>query len=846
MAKFHALTTDKVTELESKNEQAIINLAGECMVLLENDGTLPLKPAERKIALYGNGARHTIKGGTGSGDVNTRTSVSICEGLKKCGFEISTESWLDNFDDIVKKSLADYNEFLETEAKKKGLPPIVIGMGNPYKQPQCPKVTEQDVASSGTDIAVFALARNSGEGSDRFSDKGDYFLSDEEKANLEFLRANYKKVIVLLNIGGIMDAASIKAIGANTVLLANQLGNNGGIVVGQVLKGEQIPSGRLTDTWAKDYNDYPSSKGFSHNNGDTDDEYYTEGIYVGYRYFDTFGVDPVYCFGYGKNYTTFTQTVKKVEADEEKVLLEVEVKNTGSEFAGKEVVQVYVSAPGKNKPFQELRGFAKTKLLQPGESEIVKVEFAAADMASYCSKCASWILAKGEYIVRVGSDSRSTKVAAVITLADDAAVQKLTNCFASDTELEELTAPENKKVPCGVNDDRSDAVKITIDAAKVKTFTPCYSDPVRPEFSKPDVKVTFQDVLAKKAVPEELAASMELEELAELCVGIFRSNNNGAGFIGASGNRVPGGAAETTAVFEEKYGIPVTIMADGPAGLRLQPHFKVSKEGTVLPGGEVFGTVVNEFPPDTPSDAVDYYQYCSAIPIAWALASSWNMGLVEECGKMIGEEMKQFGVHYWLAPGMNIHRNPLCGRNFEYYSEDPLISGKCAAADTNGVQSWGGQCTTIKHFAANNCEDNRNYNNSHVSERALREIYLKGFEIAVRESQPLSIMTSYNLINGIHTPNRYDLLQTVLRDEWGFGGVVMTDWFSSQLMWGDGKKYTCSSSEGCIRAGNDLQMPGCEKNIQDIIDGVKTGKITLGDVQFCAANIIRITAKFFE
>jgi beta-glucosidase len=296
------------------------------------------------------------------------------------------------------------------------------------------------------------------------------------------------------------------------------------------------------------------------------------------------------------------------------------------------------------------------------------------------------------------------------------------------------------------------------------------------------------------------------------------------------------------------------ILADGPAGLRLQPHFKTTKDGTLIKGGSIMGDVIEPFETDLKDDELDdYYQYCTAIPIGWALAQSWNEELVAQAGDMVGSEMEQFNVDLWLAPAMNIHRNPLCGRNFEYYSEEPLVAGKIAAAMTKGVQKHPGKGTTIKHFAVNNQEDNRYFVNAHVSERALREIYLKGFEITVKESQPLSIMTSYNLLNGIHTANNYDLIQGMARDEWGFEGTVMTDWFTSQdmpMLTGKFKpKYPISASTGCIYAGNDIQMPGCQKNVDDIVEAVNSGKeidgytITLADLQYNAANVIRVVAK---
>jgi beta-glucosidase len=324
--------------------------------------------------------------------------------------------------------------------------------------------------------------------------------------------------------------------------------------------------------------------------------------------------------------------------------------------------------------------------------------------------------------------------------------------------------------------------------------------------------------------------------------------------VGNASNTVPGAAGDTTGILAKERGIKNLILADGPAGLRLQPVFKTELDGTLIPGGDMLGEVVQPFPEDLDEDKViTYYQYCTAIPIGWALAQSWNTSMLEQIGDMVGEEMEKFGIDLWLAPALNIHRNPLCGRNFEYYSEDPLVSGKAAAAITKGVQRHPGKGTTIKHFAANNQEDNRYFTNAHINERAIREIYLKGFEIAVKESQPLSIMTSYNLINGIHTANSHDLLQAVARDEWWFDGMVMTDWYTSQdvpgLTGSAIPKYPISASTGCVFAGNDVQMPGCQKNVDDLVRAVETGeeldgyRITLADLQFCAGRVINAVVK---
>ena len=837
MGKFYALTSDEVTSLEKENQALVRSLAGECMVVLENDGALPLGKEERTIVLYGSGARNTVKGGTGSGDVNSREVINIYEGLKAEGFNILSDDWLDRYDKTLEDATNAYMADINEKAAKQHVPPIMIMFSTPFVAPDEELITQVKDA----DIAIYVISRNSGEGADRYDVKKDYELDDNEVKNIQFLAANYKKTIVLLNTGGVIDTKVLRNTdGINAVMIAGQMGNIGGNIVSDVLTGKSIPSGKLTDTWAENYSDYPSSATFSHNNGNIDDEYYTEGIYVGYRYFDTFGIKPAYSFGYGKGYTDFAYEVDDVIADEKKVYVSVTVTNTGSKYAGREVIQVYVTSPegAIDKPFKELRGFAKTSLLGPSQKETVTITFDTASMASYDITRASYVLEKGNYIIRVGNSCDNTRPAAVLTLDRDVVTVKCRNLFGLDEAVEEIQAPKREK------EDISGLKEIALDSSKFTTSVIEYQiDRPVLEDKRSGEKLTMDDVKSGNATLKELVAQLTLEEMANLCVGLF--DHSASNVVGSASGSVVGAAGETIGIPDRKI-IP-TVNADGPAGLRLQPHFKTTADGQVLPGGEVFGLSRNPFPDDTPADAIDYYQYCTAIPIASTLAQSWDMELIEKMGHIVGTEMQQFHVHLWLAPGMNIHRNPLCGRNFEYYSEDPLIAGSCAAADTKGVQSFAGQGTTIKHFAANSQEDNRMYNNAHISERTLREIYLKGFEIAVKDSQPLSVMTSYNLINGIHSANSKDLLQGALRDEWGFKGFVMTDWFSSQDARSIGLapanvKYDCASSPDCIKAGNDVQMPGSKQNVDDIIKGVEDGRITLGDVQFCALNILGVVA----
>lgn len=848
MSKIYATKNPEITRREIDHMAMSRNLAGECVVLMENDGTLPLS-GTCTLALYGSGARHTIRGGTGSGDVNTRSVVNIEQGLENAGFKITTKNWLDRQDTRYVQARKDYFDWIPVYAKEQGITEFLVTFSHPFQVIAPADISAEDINESGTDTAVYVISRTSGEGSDRFDKRGDYSLYEEERAQLEQLGKSYDKVIVVLNIGGLIDMSEMKSIpGISAVLLLSQLGNISGDVLADVLLGKVNPSGKLTDTWAKQYSDYPSSAGFSHNDGNVDDEYYTEGIYVGYRYFDTFDIEPLYPFGYGKSYTEFDFTPDTVKVTDGQVKVMVTVKNTGSVYAGKEVIQVYYSAPaGKlSKPYQELAGFAKTKLLAPGESETVEISFTLKDMASYCEACAAWTLESGEYIIRAGNSSRNTKAAAVLTLSETIKTSVLKNLFADTDPVREIEAPASKTA-----DVDSSVSRITIDTEEITADQPVYrSDRQTLTTDKVNI-LTVDDVKAGCCTIEEMVAQLTVEEMADLCVGTLRSDGS---VIGNASYTVPGAAGDSSSVIKESRGVKNMILADGPAGLRLQPVFKTDKEGNILPGGAILGDISEPFDPKyTDENSDTYYQYCTAIPIGWALAQSWNTTLLEEIGSMVGVEMEEFGVDLWLAPALNIHRNPLCGRNFEYYSEDPLVSGKAAAAITLGVQSHSGKGTTIKHFAANSQEDNRYFTNSHISERAIREIYIRGFEIAVKESQPLSIMTSYNLLNGTHTANHYDLIQAVARDEWGFEGFVMTDWFTSQehsALTGSAKViYPISASTGCIYAGNDVQMPGCQKNVDDIVQAVKTGeeidgyKLTLADLQFNAANIIRVAIK---
>ncbi|MFQ8777999.1 MAG: glycoside hydrolase family 3 N-terminal domain-containing protein [Roseburia sp.] len=674
----------------------------------------------------------------------------------------------------------------------------------------------------------------------------------------------YGNLIVVLNVGGVIDTKFLRAQeGIGAILLMSQAGNIGGHALADVLTGKVSPSGHLTTTWAENYEDYPNAKTFSHMNGDIHDEYYEEGIYVGYRYFDTFDVTPAYPFGYGKSYTTFDVKTEEVTADAKQISVKVCVTNTGATYSGKEVVQVYYSAPtGKlEKPYQELAAYAKTKELAPGESEELIITYQVDRMASYDVQRASYVLEAGTYYVRVGVNSRATKVSAAVVLDQETVTEVLSNRLVLDCEMNELSSAD--VTPYGYAEEEAEkeqACKLDIASTDIETKTVTYEETnAEIAANSSEKKITMQDVMSGQATLDDLVGQLTIPEMAELCVGTSRGNMGGdTAIIGSSSAVVPGAAGDTTSLMIEDRDIRNLVLADGPAGLRLSKHFKADAEGNVIPGtsdAPIPGMdllMAGSPKPEIPEDAIDYYQYCTAIPIATLLAQTWDVDAIKECGDIVGEEMKEFGVTLWLAPGMNIHRNPLCGRNFEYYSEDPLVAGKCAAADTLGVQQHAGVGTTIKHFALNNQEDNRMHTNAHVSERAAREIYLKGFELAVKEAKPMSIMTSYNLINGIHSANNKDLLTAITRNEWGFDGIVMTDWGTTggmEMNQGMEFKYGCSSAAGCIKAGNDLTMPGKQEDVDEIIasvgakDGDVVCPITLGDLQTCAKRMLNTIMK---
>ncbi len=779
-------TTD-VSEREIRNRQIAREAAAQGMVLLENDGILPLSSGA-KVALFGLGARHTIKGGSGSGDVNSRDHVTVEQGLLAAGYRIVNREYLDAFDAEYEKGLKDWEKAIR-EAAGPEKDAMKMYQAHSRLRPRQPEHIPFDAAEcAAAEAGIYVITRTAGEGADRFDREGDYYLTPSEREELGRVCAACRKVIVILNVGGIIDLGFLEEYSVAALVLMGQAGVEGGSALADVLGGKVNPSGRLTDSWARHYEDYPSSANFSHRNGNLLEEFYTDGIYVGYRYFDTFGVKVRYPFGYGLSYTSFERSFGGVFPEGEDIAVRITVRNTGR-TAGRQVVLLFVSCPAaeQKKELKRLAAFGKTRELQSGEAEELVLRFQAEQLASF--RNGSWVLEKGDYLLIPGFSGEDCEAAAVLTLEKTTVLRKLAPICELVDSLKEME-PDGE-IRKNLEKRAAGLPRTAMDSAVAAGMARGTEAPGDPLLER----------------GREIAEKLTTEEKIKLVVGL--NKREGREIIGGAAYAVPGAAGETAAFPE--HGVPGMVLADGPAGLRLQRNYEVNPEN-----GEIYTltrleTMENRFFGQLPrhAGAENYYQYLTAIPTGTLIAQTFDPSVPEKLGEVIAEEMREFRVAVWLAPGMNIHRNPLCGRNFEYYSEDPLISGIMAAAITRGVQKEGDLAACIKHFACNNQEDDRFHVTANVSQRALREIYLKGFEIAVKTAHPLSIMTSYNRINSVHTANSRDLCTVTAREEWGFRGFIMTDWTTTNGGHG-------SSAAKCILAGNDLVMPGTEGDREEI------------------------------
>ena len=800
---------------EKEHLKKLRRLLPECTVLLKSNGDFPLDQAG-KLALYGSGARHTVKGGTGSGEVNSRYFVNAERGLKKAGFTVTTQGWMDAYDRIRVDAKKQFIKEIKTRAKQKHTNSIVEGMGAVMPEP------EYFIPLTGKgDVAVYILSRISGEGNDRSYTPGDILLTKTEQRDILALHKKYDKFLLVINAGGPVDLTPVLEV--DNILVLSQLGVDTGTILARLILGKAYPSGKLTTTWASKEN-YPTIGDF----GGMDDTYYREGVYVGYRYFDTVSAKPLFPFGFGLSYTSFKVSDPKVTTEGERICVSASVQNVGK-HPGKETLQTYVSVPqGKlDQPYQTLAAFAKTGELKPGESQEVSLRFNLSDLASFDTENAAYVLEKGGYVLRLGTSSTDTVVCGIAELEADVTVKKVRHIGGA------LRFTDWKPEDCMVGILPDNIPVFSVSAGDIPTETVTYD--------------ALQEIDPK-------IKGLSDEELAYINVGAFDPRMGVLSIIGNASQNVAGAAGETTSQLKDK-GIEPLVMADGPAGLRLSKNYVRDDKGVHAVGETMPETILDFMPAPVAAlsrligykprkDAEILHQYATAIPIGTAMAQSWNREIAYICGDIVGDEMERFGVHLWLAPALNIHRDIRCGRNFEYFSEDPLLSGIFAAEITKGVQKHPGCGTTIKHFAANNQETNRYASNSVVSERALREIYLRGFGICVRKAKPHAVMTSYNLLNGVHTSERRDLTEDYLRSECGYHGIVMTDWLAGGDYLSKNPKYPAPTASGIAAAGGDLVMPGSSGDYKDILTALKSGKLGRKQLEINASRVLRISGLF--
>ena len=826
---FTGSTSAAVTKREQENREIARRAASEGFVLLKNDGHLLPLAAKGKIGLYGAGAVKTIKGGTGSGDVNERDCVSICQGLKAAGYEVTSDAWLSSYETIYADARQAWKEEVLRKLKQYDGNFFQAYSTTPFVVPCGDSLDEEAAKADGADVAVFVLSRIAGENADRHDTEGDYFITKEEKSLLAQISASYDSVVLVINTGGLIDLAFTEEFtNIKSIVQFMQAGQEGGSAFADIMSGAVNPSGKMTDSWAYTYLDYPNARTFSHKNGNTDTEKYEEGIFVGYRYFDTFDVPVRYGFGFGLSYTEFSVVGTGVSAsglgtDQPKISVTASVKNTGNTYAGKEVAEVYVSCPqnGMPKEYRRLAGFAKTRLLSPGENQDLTITFPLYQLASYHEDRSAWILEAGTYGIWVGNSLESASLSATISLDADVVMVQCESICERKEDLKELI-PDAGKMK-----EKEAAWKSLAESLKLPDLSVCADQIVTETVAYPEHSGVTEGKVG------EIVSTLSEEQLIALATGDPGKGQENA--LGSAGLTVPGAAAETSsAAIESPWNVASMVLADGPAGLRLHKTYQVV-DGKINKGSFLQAFEGGFFADPEEPEGTTYYQYCTALPVGTLLAQTWDVNLLKEAGEMIGREMELFNVTLWLAPGMNIHRNPLCGRNFEYYSEDPLLSGMMASAITLGVQKVPGCGTTIKHFACNNQEDNRMGSDSVLSERALREIYLKGFEIAVKNSQPMSIMTSYNQINGVHAANSYDICTKAARDEWGFAGAIMTDWTTTTAS----TAGVCTAA-GCMRAGNDMVMPGVKEDHDNIRRELKEGTLEISALQRCICNTVNL------
>ena len=751
-------------------------MAADGIVLLKNeDKTLPIT-GQTRVAVFGRSAVNYFTVGYGSGgDVVSPYRRNLMEGLLEHGVKV---------DGIL---ASQYETWC---SRPRNVPDEGYWAHWPMSNPEMPLKAE-DVAAAALrcDMALVVIGRAAGESRENVLKPGSYYLTDREKAMLDVVATYFHRVCLVMDCGNVIDMSWTRDYEnkLTAIVYAWQGGMESGTALADVLTGAVNPSGKLTDTIAVKYEDYPSSQSF----GAMAFNAYTEDIYVGYRYFETFAPDRVlYPFGFGLSYTRFRLSSQAAVSGNQ-VTVNTTVENVGDE-AGREVVQVYVDLPcgTLGNPKRVLAGFKKTGLLQPGQQQVVDVSFDLASLASFDDTgCTghkdAFVLEAGNYCVQAGTSIRDVKAVVCIVKQGLEVVRQLHECNAVRPEhgfcrmVNKGGALDMEMVPTANRNLKQD----------ILAHLPQELTPGQTEF-------TFEDVKARRCTPEEFVAQLSDQELDDITHG-FGLMNDPSGPAGNAGSL--GGVTEAL----KKRGIPTVITTDGPSGIRIR-------------------------------------RTCSLLPCGTCLASTFDPEGVEALYRLLGREMVLQGTQVLLGPGMNIHRNPLCGRNFEYYSEDPLLTGKIAAAMVRGIQSQGVSACP-KHFACNNQETNRNKCDSRLSQRAQREIYLKGFEIAVKESDPWCLMTSYNLVNGVWSHYHYELVTDILHDEWGYRGLTITDWWMQP---GAAPEFPAITNDACrIRAQVDVLMPGEIQERTLVASLADPNGVTRAEAQRCAVNVIKFILK---
>lgn len=752
-------------------------MAAESSVLLKNEkGALPLKRNER-IALFGRNQCDTYKGGGGAADLWAVECQPYCEGLEKLGR-------------VYKPLLKKYRAFC-----KANYDPARNKFHNSFKLhasclPEVPIDTEEVLkAAKNCDTAVVFIGRFAIEGEDIANTEGQYKVTAQEKNLFKKVTTQFKKTVLVLNIPCALDLEFLDDYKFDAIIHNFYPGQCAGNAIADLLYGRIAPCGRLPFSWAKNADCYNTNEGFG-----GDKIVYSEGLYMGYRYFDTFKKDVVFPFGFGLSYTDFCIESLGCSIDKTKVTINVKVTNVGKN-KGREVVQCYLSAPdgSLDKPFQVLCAFAKTDWLKVGETQILTLCFDLLNFTSYSERCSSYLLEKGDYIVRVGKHSRETEVVCTVTVKQDFVYKKVLNRLNTNEKINEIKKVLDNKVL--KNDiERLEADFNGIETSELKTRT-SYN-----EFEKAG-DYTFEDLLCNRCTPEELVACLSDEELALMLTGDGFEKQNALSLLQQP--LVVGEGTHTHSVPRLK--IPSSVMQDGPNGVR----------------------ATSFVPPPLPPKNELSGRDCVCYPSAIAQAASWDKELVRKMAKEIAVDLDKIGYNGLCAPGVNLHRNVRCGRNFEYFSEDPVLAAEIAAAVIEGVQYTEdgkptGHYAVLKHFACNNSEDMRLTSDSVISERTARELYLRVFEYVLDRVEPFSVMSAYNKLNGIYASANPDLLDGILRYEWHYKGWIMTDW------------DVYASDTDCILAGADTCMPGCFVSF----DEFEKNGVCKATMQRRAANLI--------